>query len=384
MPRRTRTRRVTIVLVALSLFAAACSDDDDSNGAAADGNGDEEAAGTGGEGGGGDGLLGEVQDRGTLQCGVNETVPGFGLVDEQGEFAGFDIEYCRAVAAAVLGDAEAVEFTALDAETRFTALQAGDIDVLIRNTTWTSSRDGTENSRFLTTTFYDGQGMMVSADSAFQSIADMDGTTICVLSGTTTELNLATAAAGAGIDIEPLTFPDNEQLQPAFEAGQCQGWTSDKSQLAGVRSAWPDDQGGPEALRVFDETYSKEPLGPVVLDGDDEWADAVNWAVIATIQAEEFAITSDNVEEMTTSDNLDILRFLGQPFPDPEDPEAEAPPLDAGLGLDADFAVNVISQVGNYGEIYDRNVGPDTPLGLERGVNALWTEGGLLYPPPYR
>jgi general L-amino acid transport system substrate-binding protein len=375
---------VTIVLVALSLFAAACSDDDDSNGAAADGNGDEEAAGTGGEGGGGDGLLGEVQDRGTLQCGVNETVPGFGLVDEQGEFAGFDIEYCRAVAAAVLGDAEAVEFTALDAETRFTALQAGDIDVLIRNTTWTSSRDGTENSRFLTTTFYDGQGMMVSADSAFQSIADMDGTTICVLSGTTTELNLATAAAGAGIDIEPLTFPDNEQLQPAFEAGQCQGWTSDKSQLAGVRSAWPDDQGGPEALRVFDETYSKEPLGPVVLDGDDEWADAVNWAVIATIQAEEFAITSDNVEEMTTSDNLDILRFLGQPFPDPEDPEAEAPPLDAGLGLDADFAVNVISQVGNYGEIYDRNVGPDTPLGLERGVNALWTEGGLLYPPPYR
>jgi general L-amino acid transport system substrate-binding protein len=225
---------------------------------------------------------------------------------------------------------------------------------------------------------------MVSADSAFQSIADMDGTTICVLSGTTTELNLATAAAGAGIDIEPLTFPDNEQLQPAFEAGQCQGWTSDKSQLAGVRSAWPDDQGGPEALRVFDETYSKEPLGPVVLDGDDEWADAVNWAVIATIQAEEFAITSDNVEEMTTSDNLDILRFLGQPFPDPEDPEAEAPPLDAGLGLDADFAVNVISQVGNYGEIYDRNVGPDTPLGLERGVNALWTEGGLLYPPPYR
>jgi general L-amino acid transport system substrate-binding protein len=151
-----------------------------------------------------------------------------------------------------------------------------------------------------------------------------------------------------------------------------------------VRSAWPDDQGGPEALRVFDETYSKEPLGPVVLDGDDEWADAVNWAVIATIQAEEFAITSDNVEEMTTSDNLDILRFLGQPFPDPEDPEAEAPPLDAGLGLDADFAVNVISQVGNYGEIYDRNVGPNTPLGLERGVNALWTEGGLLYPPPYR
>ncbi|HYZ98538.1 MAG TPA: amino acid ABC transporter substrate-binding protein [Acidimicrobiales bacterium] len=366
----------------MGLFAAACSDDDGDE--AADEDGDEEAAATGGGDGAAGGLLGEVQSRGTLQCGVNETVPGFGLVDEQGEFAGFDVEYCRAVAAAVLGDAESVEFTALDAETRFTALQAGDIDVLIRNTTWTSSRDGTEGSRFLVTTFYDGQGMMVNADSDFQSITDMDGTTICVLSGTTTELNLATAAAGAGVDITPLTFPDNEQLQPAFEAGQCQGWTSDKSQLAGVRSAWPEGQGGPDALVILDDTFSKEPLGPVVLDGDDEWADAVNWAVIATIQAEEFGITSDNVEEMTTSENLDILRFLGQPIPDEEDPEAEAAPFDPGLGLDPEFAVDVISQVGNYAEIYDRNVGPDTPLGLERGFNAQWEDGGLLYAPPYR
>lgn len=382
MVRRTRIRWLACLVAAFALIAAACSDDDDGGGAA-DGDGTEEAAGTGGGGGEG-GLLREVQDRGQLQCGVNDQVPGFGLVDEEGEFSGFDIDYCRAVAAAVLGDADAVEFTPLTAETRFTALQAGDIDVLIRNTTWTSTRDGTENSRFLLTTFYDGQGMMVNADSDFQSIADMDGTTICVLSGTTTELNLSTAAAQAGVDIEPLVFDDNEQIQPAFEAGQCQGWTSDKSQLAGVRSAWPDGQGGPEALRVLEETYSKEPLGPVVLDGDDEWADAVNWAIIATIQAEEFEITSDNVEEMTGSDNLDILRFLGQPFPDPDDPGSEAPPLDAGLGLDPDFAVNVISQVGNYAEIYDRNVGPDTALGLERGVNALWTDGGLLYPPPYR
>jgi general L-amino acid transport system substrate-binding protein len=375
---------MVIVLAALSLFAAACSDDDDSNGAGGDGNGDEEAAGTGGEGGGGDGLLGEVQDRGTLRCGVNETVPGFGLIDDQGNYTGFDIEFCKAVAAAALGDAEAVEYTSLDTETRFTALQAGDIDVLIRNTTWTSSRDGTENSRFLTTTFYDGQGMMVSTDSGYQSLADMNGTTICVLSGTTTELNLATAAAAAGIDYTPLTFPDNEQVQEAFIAGQCQGWTSDKSQLAGVRSAWPDDQGGPDALLVLDETFSKEPLGPVVLDGDDEWADAVNWAVIATIQAEEFGITSDNVEQMTTSDNLDILRFLGQPIPDPEDEAAEAQPFDSGLGLEPDFAVDVISLVGNYGEIYDRTVGPGTPPGLERGPNAQWTDGGLLYAPPYR
>jgi general L-amino acid transport system substrate-binding protein len=377
MLRRSRLWRLAGLLVALSLLAVSCSDDSDDGG-----NGDGEEAGGGGGGGGG--LLGEVQDRGTLRCGVNEAVPGFGLVDDAGEYTGFDVEFCKVIAAAVLGDPEAVEYTALDTETRFTALQAGDIDVLSRNTTFTSSRDGGEESRFLTTTFYDGQGMMVRADSGFGSIADMGGTTICVLSGTTTELNLATAAAEAGIDYEPLTFTDADQIQDAFTAGQCQGWTSDKSQLAGVRSAFPADAGGPEALTVFEDAFSKEPLGPVVLDGDDEWADAVNWAVIATIQAEEFGITSDNVEQMTSSENLDILRFLGQPIPDPEDEDAEPAAFDPGLGLEPDFAVDVISQVGNYGEIYDRTVGPDTALGLDRGPNAQWTDGGLLYAPPYR
>ncbi len=381
MFRRKGALRLAGLVAAVTLFAAACSDDDDNG--AADDNGDEEAAGTGGDDGAG-GLLGEVQDRGTLNCGVNEAVPGFGLVDEEGNFTGFDIEFCKAIAAAVLGDAEAVEYTSLDAETRFTALQAGDIDVLSRNTTFTAQRDGGEQSRFLTTTFYDGQGMMVRADSGYTSIEDMGGTTICVLSGTTTELNLATAAAAAGIDYTPLTFGSPDEIQEAFGAGQCQGWTSDKSQLAGVRSAFPDAEGGPDALVIFDEAFSKEPLGPVVLDGDDEWADAVNWAVIATIQAEEFGITSDNVEQMTSSENLDILRFLGQPIPDPEDEEAEPAPFDPGLGLDADYAVNVISQVGNYGEIYERTVGPDTALGLERGANAQWADGGLLYAPPYR
>jgi len=375
---RARLWRLAGLLVAFSLIVAACSDDDDD--ASGDGDGDEEAAGAGGGGG----LLAEVQDRGTLRCGVNETVPGFGLVDDAGDYTGFDIEFCKAVAAAVLGDAEAVEYTSLDTETRFTALQAGDIDVLIRNTTFTSSRDGGERSRFLTTTFYDGQGMMVRADSGFTSIADLAGSTICVLSGTTTELNLATAAEAAGIDYTPLTFTEADQIQEAFSAGQCQGWTSDKSQLAGVRSAFPDAEGGPEALVIFEDAFSKEPLGPVVLHGDDEWADAVNWAVIATIQAEEFGITSENVEQMTGSDNLDILRFLGQPIPVPDDPDAEQAAFDPGLGLDADFAVDVITQVGNYGEIYDRTVGPDTALGLERGANAQWTEGGLLYAPPYR
>jgi general L-amino acid transport system substrate-binding protein len=381
MFRRKGALRLAGLVAAASLFAAACSDDDD-NGAAEEEDG-EEAAATGGDNGAG-GLLGEVQDRGTLNCGVNEAVPGFGLVDEEGNFTGFDIEFCKVIAAAVLGDAEAVEYTSLDAETRFTALQAGDIDVLSRNTTFTASRDGGEQSRFLATTFYDGQGMMVRADSGYTSIEDMGGTTICVLSGTTTELNLATAANTAGIDYTPLTFGSPDEIQEAFGAGQCQGWTSDKSQLAGVRSAFPDAEGGPDALVIFEEAFSKEPLGPVVLDGDDEWADAVNWAVIAALQAEEFGITSDNVEQMTTSENLDILRFLGQPIPDPDDEEAEPAPFDAGLGLDADFAVNVISQVGNYGEIYERTVGPDTALGLERGANAQWTDGGLLYAPPYR
>jgi general L-amino acid transport system substrate-binding protein len=379
MIRRPFMRRLACLLAAFALLATACSDDDDDSGGG--GNGDDEAAG---EGGGGGGLLAEVQDRGTLRCGVNEGVPGFGLVDEAGEYAGFDIEFCKAVAAAVLGDAEAVEYTPLDAETRFTSLQAGDIDVLIRNTTFTASRDGGEDSRFLTTTFYDGQGMMVRGDSGYASIADMNGTTICVLAGTTTELNLATAASAAGIDYTPLTFTEPDQIQDAFVAGQCQGWTSDKSQLAGVRSAFPAEQGGPEALTIFDDAFSKEPLGPVVLDGDDEWADAVNWAVIAPIQAEEFAITADNLEQMQSSENLDILRFLGQPIPDPEDEDAEPAPFDPGLGLEPDFAVDVISQVGNYGEIYDRTVGPGTALGLERGANAQWTDGGLLYAPPYR
>ncbi|MGH3134111.1 MAG: amino acid ABC transporter substrate-binding protein [Gaiellaceae bacterium] len=320
-------------------------------------------------------LLGEVQERGTLRCGVNDTVPGFGFVTAGGEYQGFDIDFCRAVAAGVLGDADAVEYSPLTAEQRFTALQAREVDVLIRNTTWTSSRDGSEGATFLTTTFYDGQGMMVRADSAYQELEDMGGTTICVLSGTTTELNLESQFRARQIQYTPLSFEDNDTLQPAFQQRRCDGWTSDKSQLAGIRSNWPQGQGGPDGLRILDVTMSKEPLGPVVPDGQEDWADVVNWTVIATIQAEEFGITSANVEQMKGSDDPEIQRFLGQPV------EGEA--FDPGLGLDVDFAATVIGAVGNYGEIYDRNVG-ESGLGLERGINALWTEGGLLYPPPYR
>jgi general L-amino acid transport system substrate-binding protein len=377
MVRRTGALKLACLLASFALIATACSDDDE-------GGGDRGQEGSGEESGGdGGGLLAEVQDRGTLNCGVNDSVPGFGQVDENGEYTGFDIEFCRVVAAAVLGDSEAVEFTPLTAEQRFTALASGEIDVMIRNTTFTASRDGDEGARFLHTTFYDGQGMMVRTDSGFTSVEDMGGTTICVLQGTTTELNLQTRFATAGLDYTPLTFPDADAIQEAFAAGQCDGWTSDLSQLAGVRSSF-SGEGGPEALTIFDDAFSKEPLGPVVRDGDDEWADAVNWAVIATIQAEEFGLTSENVESETSSDNPDVLRFLGQPIPPADDPEGEAAPFDAGLGLDPEFALNVVSQVGNYGEIYDRTVGPETGLALERGLNALWEEGGLQYAPPYR
>ncbi|MDZ7679141.1 MAG: amino acid ABC transporter substrate-binding protein [Acidimicrobiales bacterium] len=326
----------------------------------------------------GESVLASVQDSGVVVCGVNDAVPGFGFVDEDGNFSGFDVDYCRAIAAAVLGDAEAVEYVPLTAAQRFTALQSGEIDVLVRNTTWTASRDGGEGAAFATTTFYDGQGMMVRADGDIGSIDDMGGASVCVLSGTTTELNLATVFNARGLDYSPLSFEDNDTLREAFIAGQCDGWTSDKSQLAAVRSAYPEADGGPESLTILDETISKEPLGPAVRDGDSAWFDAVNWAVIATIQAEEFGITSENIDDFTTSDDPNILRFLGEP-----DPE-EGTVADPGLGLDPDFAVNVISQVGNYGEIFERHVGPDTPLGLARAENDLWTNGGLLYPPPYR
>ena len=363
-----RTWALTIALAALALVAAGCFHrDDDGTGA---GDGTQAGDQRGGQ------VLERVRDRGRLVCGVNEAVPGFGFVTAGGEFQGFDIDYCRVVAAAVLGDTDAVDFRPLTAEQRFTALQAGEIDVLIRNTTWTASRDGGEGATFLHTTFYDGQGMMVSADSDYQELEDMGGTTICVLSGTTTELNLESQFRARDVEYTPLSFEDNDGIQQAFQQERCDGWTSDKSQLAGVRSNWPENQGGPEALRILDVTMSKEPLGPVVRDGDVSWAQAVDWAVLATIQAEEFGITSDNVDEMLESDDPEIQRFLGQPV--------EGEPFDAGLGLEAEFAATVIREVGNYAEIYDRNVGPDSPLALERGINALWTNGGLLYAPPYR
>jgi general L-amino acid transport system substrate-binding protein len=313
------------------------------------------------------GTLAEVLGRGQLRCGINGSLPGFSVLDAAtGETTGFDADFCRAVAAAVLGDPEAVEFRPLSGDARGPALQSREIDVLIRNTTWTVTRD-TDWGLFAPTTFYDGQGMMVRAADGIESLADLEGATICVLTGTTTELNLADVLGAEGIAFTPLGFGETEQVYSAYEEGSCDAVTTDRSQLVAQRTTFsnPDDH------VILDVVMSKEPLGPVVPHGDEAWFNIVKWVVFATIEAEERGITQDNVAEMVGSDNPVIARLLG----------GEG---DLGLGLDADWVVNVISAVGNYGEIYDRNLGPDTVFDLDRGPNSLWTDGGLLYAPPYR
>jgi general L-amino acid transport system substrate-binding protein len=384
--RRAFTRYL-VPIAAVALIAAGCSDDDDDDGAGGtDGTSDSIAtettpstAGgttpdTGEEVQTGESTLDSVMAADVVRCGTRDDLPGFATVDAGGDHVGFDADFCRVIAAAVLGDATKVEFVDVATEDRFTALQAGEIDVLVRNTTWTAGRDGGESATFLQPTFYDGQGMMVAADSGFASLADMDGVVVCVAQGTTTEGNAAAEATRLGVDWEIRPFADVDQIQQAFQAGQCDGWSSDTSQLTGLRSAYPD---GPEALTILPEVFSKEPLAPAVADGDSRWAQAVEWAVFATIQAEEFGITSDSVEGFDAGNDPNIQRFLGLEVEGDEG----AAVLDPGLGLPTDYAVAVVSQVGNYGEIFDTHL---APLGLERGVNALWTDGGLLYAPPYR
>jgi len=315
------------------------------------------------------GRLATVQDRGQLVCGVNGGLPGFSFLDEaSGENTGFDADFCRAIAAAVLGDPEAVEFRPLTAEQRSTALQTGEIDVLIRNTTWTVSRD-TSWGLFAPTTFYDGQGMMVAADVGAASLEDLAGATICVQSGTTTELNLTDQMRALGVEFSPLVFADIDATYAAYEEGRCDAVTSDRSQLVSRRTAFanPDDN------VILDVVMSKEPLGPVAPLGDDPWFNVVKWVVYATIEAEEQDITTANVAEQASSTNPVVRRLLGV--------EGD---LAVGLGLENDWVVDVITAVGNYGEIYDRNLGPGTDFDLDRGPNQLWTEGGLLYAPPYR
>ena len=381
--------RLLAVLAAVTLVLTACTADatDDATTttvgdveettttAAAGG---EETTTTAAAGGGEEGasLFDQVVERDELNCGTRDALAGFAVLDDSGEHVGFDSDFCRAIAAAVLGDATKVNHVDLETADRFTALQSGQIDVLVRNTTFTAGRDGSEGATFLQPTFYDGQGMMVAADSGFSSVSDLDGVVICVAKGTTTEGNAATEAGRLGLDWEVRPFDDTDLIQEAFLLGQCDGWSSDVSQLSSLRSVYPD---GPEALTILPEVFSKEPLAPAVADGDTAWAQVVNWAIYATIQAEEFGITSENVDDLlASSEDLNIKRFLGAEF---TADDGTVTVLDPGLGLAVDFAYQVVKQVGNYGEIFDRHL---TPLGLERGVNALWSDGGLLYAPPYR
>ena len=311
-----------------------------------------------------------VQERGRLVCGVNGQVPGFSNVDPSGAYTGLDVDFCRAIAAAVFGDPEAVEYRPLTAADRFTALQSGDIDVLIRNTTWTLTRDSELNGNFVHTTFYDGQGMMVPVDSGFTTLEDLAGGTICVQTGTTTELNLADVMAARGIDYTPAVFDDPDGTYGAYAEGRCDAATSDKSQLVARKSTLPD----PDANMIMDVTISKEPLGPMVRHGDDQWFDIVQWTVFTTFAGEEYDVSSTNVDDLrSTTENPEIRRLLGV--------EGE---LGAKLGLSNDWSYNVLSQVGNYAEIYDRNLGPDTPTYIPRGLNSLYTDGGLLYSPPFK
>ncbi len=315
-------------------------------------------------------LLQEIQNRGSLVCGVNERLPGFGSVDDQGNFEGFDVDFCRAVAAAVFGDAEAVEFRPLSAQDRFTAVQTGEVDLLARNSTWTSSRDTTVGLNFAPVNFYDGQGFMVRRDSGIESIEDLEGRRIGVQSGTTTELNLADTMEALGIQYTPVIFENSDQLASAYDDGQMDAWTTDKSGLASTLITLRD----PSAHRIMDVSISKEPLAPAVLQGEDAWFDVVKWVMFGLFEAEEYGVTMDNVSEMAeTTENPNIQRLLGV---EPENVQ--------GIGLPAEGIRNAIAAVGNYGEIYNRNLGPDTPFDIPRGLNAQYYDGGLIYGMPFR
>jgi len=311
-----------------------------------------------------------VMDRGNVICGVHGTFQGFGFLDTAGAWSGFDVEFCRAWAAALFNDVEAVEFRALSAQDRFTALQSGEVDVLSRNSTWTWTRDAELGLTFGPVTFYDGQAIMARREivpDAAAGLAALEGAQVCVQSGTTTELNLADQFRAAGVAYEPVVFEDQNAAFQAYEEGRCDAITSDRSQLAtqgqAVLSNYADHV-------ILDVVMSKEPLAPAVAQGDDKWADVVHWVVYGMIQAEELDITSQNVDEFLTSEDPVVRRLLGV--------EGE---LGSKLGLSNDFIYRVIKLVGNYGEVYERNL---APYGLARGQNDLWTNGGLMYAPPFR
>ena len=317
-------------------------------------------------------IVDRIMERGELICGVNSVLPGFGTQNDAGEFVGFDTDICRAVAAAILGDAGAIAFRPLTAAERPTALASGEIDMLSRNTTWTMSRDTEWGATFGPTTFYDGQGIMVKVDFGVSTIAELgeESIVMCATAGTTTELNITDKANELGADWELSTFPDFDAIMDAYEAGACDAFTSDISSLVSRKATSAD----PAAHTILPGAISKEPLGPVSPQSDARFADIIRWTVWGLVQAEEFGIDSMNIGDHMESEDAGIGRLLGLG----DNVAGEY------LGINDEFMVDVISQLGNYGEIYDRHLGPDTIFGLERGLNDLWTRGGLLYAAPFR
>ncbi len=316
-----------------------------------------------------EGTLENVKAKGFLQCGVSTGLPGFSNPDAEGNWQGLDVDVCRAVAAAVLGDASKVKYTPLTAKERFTALQSGEIDILSRNTTWTLTRDTSLGLNFAGVNYYDGQGFMVSKDLGVSSAKELDGAAVCIQSGTTTELNLADYFREHGMKYTPVVFDTSDQTVKGFEAGRCDVLTSDQSQLYALRIKLAK----PDNAMVLPEIISKEPLGPVVRQGDDQWFNIVKWSLFAMINAEEYGLTSANADDMLKSTNPNVRRILGL-----EGPKGK------GLGLDDKWGYNIVKQVGSYGESFEKNVGTNSPLGIARGVNALWKDGGFQYAPPIR
>ena len=311
-----------------------------------------------------------IKQRGQLVCGVNPSLPGFSAADSQGNWAGLDVDVCKAVAATLLSDASKIKWVPLNAAQRFAALQAGEIDILSRNTTWTLTRDASLGLHFTGTTYYDGQGFMVTKKSKITSAKQLKGATVCVQSGTTTEKNLTDYSKAAGLNMKSVVFETQEATNKAYFSGRCQAYTTDASGLASVRNK---EAGNPEDHVILPELISKEPLGPSVRRGDDEFFAIVKWVVFALVEAEEYGITQANVDQMKTSTDPVVQRILGTSE-------------DTGklLGLDKDWAYRAIKATGNYGEIFERNVGPKSALMLPRGANNLWNKGGFLYAPPVR
>jgi general L-amino acid transport system substrate-binding protein len=315
------------------------------------------------------GTLENVRKADVVSCGVSTGLAGFSQKDERGQWSGMDVDVCRAVAAAVLGDADKVRYRPLTAKERFEALKSGEVDLLSRNTTWTQTRDTSLGLNFAGVNYYDGQGFMVSRKTGVKSALELDGASVCIQAGTTTELNLADYFRTHGMKFTAITYDTSDQTRAGFESGRCDVLTSDQSQLYAIRIGLKD----PESALVLPEVISKEPLGPAVRQGDDAWFNVVKWSLFALIEAEYLGITSKNAESFLKTGNPEQKRLLGTEG-------------DAGekLGLKPDWAFNIVNQVGNYGEVFERNVGQGSPLKIERGLNAQWNKGGILYSPPIR